>query len=698
MAFKNLEARYKEKVNQLYDGATRKFDNGKPSTGRNDDPLIVRKPGKGYWKSSESRSLPIFSAIEDVKRVTLFTLSVRGVLFLAKQQLLQTGNTFEQTRLINPVFAIGNAVPFLHLRRNLRAITKGAPGGPLIGKTDTSYANVRRLGQLQKSTYNSFIEAGANGIGGFLKKLAGPITSTISAVTAKKNVGEEFGYGEEGWKKSRPELNPNGFYPGLALISKIFGAGGRVQTERFTNINYGAISNTQYKTYTNLGTSSQLRYRVTLSDEVKRNETGQRIDVPFQAKNSSPQLGFIHNALFIPTDENEAVNRNMGVGFLGGTADKIRYGQLELGVYVTYLGLFPVKQTLPIIKRKTVPLNQTDTTIPIDSQQRSIAALAPDLLVKYNTFKYTDGTAPEVIEKRIKETIENRSNWYNEYAGGDAKQYLRYFTGDATSITSQGDDVRLNAQERANVRTDKSKPISYIKDPSNISKNNSLTVQTAYKKINNDFDDSIIVSFAMGTNNPIKFRAFIKDLTQSASPQYKDYQYIGRMEKFISYVTVEREISFKLGIVAFGEDEIDGVWRRINYLTGLVYPFGFNRGLYQPNIIKLTIGRVYYDQPGYITSLNTNFNQITETWDLKNQVPISAEIDMKFKLIEKKSKIAGSPFYKITEDMEGFSQQISTAGTGGEAVPVAANAETPDPALTVTPDSQTDRTNPPPTG
>ena len=49
MAFKNLEQRFNEKVNELYDGAKLKFDNGRLSRGANDDPLIVRKPGDGYF-------------------------------------------------------------------------------------------------------------------------------------------------------------------------------------------------------------------------------------------------------------------------------------------------------------------------------------------------------------------------------------------------------------------------------------------------------------------------------------------------------------------------------------------------------------------------------------------------------------------------------------------------------------------------
>ena len=207
-----------------------------------------------------------------------------------------------------------------------------------------------------------------------------------------------------------------------------------------------------------------------------------------------------------------------------------------------------------------------------------------------------------------------------------------------------------------------------MKDPANETASpdtyNAQNVQVPYKFINgapDSFDDPITVSFAMGNDDSIRFRAFIKDIQQSITPQYNQLQYIGRIEKFINYVSVQREVSFKLGVIAFSKDEIDSVWRRINYLTGLVFPYGFNRGIHQPNIVKLTIGNIFKDQPGYVASLNTSFNELSESWDIDREVPISAQMDIKFVIIEKATKIAESPFYGITESgIEGFTTQIDT--------------------------------------
>lgn len=602
MAFKNLEQRFNESVDKLYAGAKTKFDGGKPSNGRNDDPLIVRGPGDGFWNFAESRSTPIVSTLNDVKRLTLFTLSTRGILFLTKQQLLQTGNTFEQTRLINPLFTVGNAVPFLHLRRNARPLT--GPYGITKSKPSTKYEDLRKIGQLQKSTYDSF---DAKGVGGFLKKLLSPITNTVSAFTAKKNVGEEFGYDEKGWVKTRPELGssedkyvnskklikpPKIIFGGLDLgfikSGGKFDQGGFVATSTFFGQVYGSINNSG---------KWDGKYRTYLSQ-------------------TNDKKTWVHNAI---------KRRSMG------------------------------PNTKNLLKENPEVLSKNTD--------------ANTLKLYKNNFKYESGkTAFELVDMGTDLYQEKTLEWHRDNTSKNITSktvpYLKYFSADKESINKQ-DSLSLNARDRVLDANGNRKKISYIKDPSNNEALRNIQerqdVQEAYKKINVNFEDPINVSFAMGKDSHVKFRAYIKDLQQSVKPEYKSYQYIGRIEKFISYTTVQRSITFKLGIVAFSKDELEGVWRRINYLTGLAYPYGFNRGIMQPNIVRLSIGNVYVNQPGYIDSLNTNFSDLSETWDIDKEVPIAAQMDINFIIIEKSSKIADSPLYGITENMSGFSAEIPTA-------------------------------------
>jgi hypothetical protein len=126
------------------------------------------------------------------------------------------------------------------------------------------------------------------------------------------------------------------------------------------------------------------------------------------------------------------------------------------------------------------------------------------------------------------------------------------------------------------------------------------------------------------------------------------------------YNSVQREVSFKLDLLAFSKDELNIVWKRLNYLTSFVFPYGFNKGILQPNIVRFTIGNVFIDQPGYVTSFSTNFNETAESWDIDAEVPIAATVNMNFMIIEKDTKFADKPFYGITGDSGSLSDGPSS--------------------------------------
>jgi hypothetical protein len=68
----------------------------------------------------EDQSNPIsLSARRDFNRMFQFNKSVQGLVFLGKQQFLQTGNTFAQTRLYNPLNVQIHSVPFVHMSRHV---------------------------------------------------------------------------------------------------------------------------------------------------------------------------------------------------------------------------------------------------------------------------------------------------------------------------------------------------------------------------------------------------------------------------------------------------------------------------------------------------------------------------------------------------------------------------------------------------
>ena len=69
------------------------------------NPNNARKGVNGL-KRYESRALPIGSALQDVARISKFSVSGNGVIFLGKQLILQGLNSFNETKLYNPLMPI----------------------------------------------------------------------------------------------------------------------------------------------------------------------------------------------------------------------------------------------------------------------------------------------------------------------------------------------------------------------------------------------------------------------------------------------------------------------------------------------------------------------------------------------------------------------------------------------------------------
>lgn len=736
MSFKTLEQRFNETTNKLYAGAKYKFENGRASTGLNDDPLIVRAPGKGYWNFAESRSTPIASAANDVKRMVLFTTSVRGVRFLLKQQILQTGNTFESTRIINPAFHISNAVPFLHTKRMLdvpitgRGIARAVLGNNALtrrlfgsGEQRKDIESLRRIAQLQEETYNQATQAIS--VKSFIQKIP-VIGQTISAVRAKRSVGD----GVKPYENSRPELSKMGLrgaitalFSGNRNASSGYAMANQVITNSKTKDKYSTsfepkyiprLSGT-YSTYTNLGNGET---KWVVGERLNHYVNLRRMVV---SKAGRTRIDFVGDNLIIRLSPT-AKEKRLGIMYEDSADKKIIDGNITLDRYVDYGSAERFNKKFfekPTVLEKKKLLETTayeNLTIREDIDEFIDEKRYVDYgsATRYQHKHYTDN--PEVPDEKkqiendlylLSDTLPNLTEGIDVYvknqalesqtarelstgivktsgqpviknAAVDGVSYIKYFNYGAGTIKQASvDDIKegksTNAQTVALGPDGKRRVISYIKDVSNNEAyvKNSLVSREAYSRIESVFEDPIVVSFAMGIDGHVRFRAYIKDLVQNANPKYNPLQYIGRMEQFIYYTGVQREVSFKLGLIAFSRDELDGLWRRLNYLTGMAYPYGFNKGIFQPNIVRMTIGDVYVDQPGYVTSMNTNFSEIVETWELNSgkQVPISATVSMTFTLIEKASRIADSPFYGITENLDGFSKQIPTAGVNDESIP-----------------------------
>lgn len=218
------------------------------------------------------------------------------------------------------------------------------------------------------------------------------------------------------------------------------------------------------------------------------------------------------------------------------------------------------------------------------------------------------------------------------------KLHTNYFTAPYPE-----DDYRGSATYTDDIRADKKNvgksngilSAKYIKDPMNYTPNNKIL--TAITDINGKYDDVDFINFKIVVpdvfDGGINFRAFLKDIKHNAKGEYEEQRYVGRPERFIVYKGMTRSMTFSLYLVAFSEDELSGMWLRANMLNKLVYPISTVAGHMTPPIIKMTIGDIISEQPGYITDISMDFAD--SPWDVDRELTNVILLNVTFNIIEK---------------------------------------------------------------
>ena len=221
------------------------------------------------------------------------------------------------------------------------------------------------------------------------------------------------------------------------------------------------------------------------------------------------------------------------------------------------------------------------------------------------------------------------------------KLYINAFTapypgevGNYRSSATYTDDVKgINNVGESNGITS----AKYVKDPMNYFDPDNNVALSNLKQIDGEFTDVDFIKFKIVVptvfDGGISFRAFIKDIKHNGKGDFEEQRYIGRPERFIVYKGMNRSMTFTMYLVAFGQDELSGIWARANMLNKLIYPIDSVAGYMVPPIIRMTIGNILNDQPGYITDINMNLADFP--WDIDSEVTNVVELNITFNIIEK---------------------------------------------------------------
>jgi hypothetical protein len=699
MIFKDLAKRFDERMTQEYGkGSTRDGRDGV----RGNEPYLEFKPNTPARTetSHDSYIAPIGSIKRDLTRMSRFLRSGRGLAFLGTQQVLQAGNTFSETRILNPVFVIGNVQPYFHFRRPLTFASELALKGDPNLASPGSDEKIRSAGRLQKATKSSVITSVMGGNKGILSLLSlippNKITNTINTVLQIKDFGI-LGINQ------RPELDINGEYYSI-LVWKGFVKKHSVKdnlSSAAANLRVGNLS----------GALNSLKKAVTgVVDIVRSGVNGGKAPPP--SGRGSINTNVDGRRYFITDSKNADRYLKNSITY-STNVDGREVPDVNMPFLVRQPALIYEAETvtIPVPNLNYLALNLSNTPFSqtVVKTSGGVSGLIQSVNKKLNAFTQDVNRTIDSATKALKSPTQallgiNSSNDFASFLKNEAKTIMkspvsptddpaenamlfpetslrqRYETDDRIALIR---DTLIPAQQASykkywSLSSNKARMgfEGGIKPGDDLSQIHAITKKKrttgGYLKDNmnskgvwnNAGDDNVsdstirqltseigqdlvnVFFFDFVNKNMIPFRAFITGIGENVTPEVSDRRYIGRIDRNIVYNGVSRDLGFQLQIYAFSENEMGKIWQKINYLTGLCYPSTYSTGFMVPPLVKLTIGDYYRDQPGYVRSLAYTIDE-NMSWEITpgSQVPRGISVTVAFSVLEKKQMQTSDSFY-----------------------------------------------------
>jgi len=266
-----------------------------------------------------------------------------------------------------------------------------------------------------------------------------------------------------------------------------------------------------------------------------------------------------------------------------------------------------------------------------------------------------DGTYNTYSRQQLRDIDSDPSNYISSYIGknsittpGDFRALLRTpqsLKDDETigSLANAPDYTTRNIEKRVNLGDPGSRNgknlTSYvsgsIKGAASVSSYDKINALPIYQsngpsKAKADPDGSTItndlVKFRIGVydltgdknipKNYIHFRAFLNNISDQFSSDWTSTRYIGRGENFYTYAGFDRKVSLSWTVAAQSKAELIPMYKKLNYLASICAPNYSGNGYMRGNIVTLTVGGYFYEQPGIITGLSYEMNDDNATWEI----------------------------------------------------------------------------------
>ena len=572
---------------------------------------------------ADSQAMPFGSTLLDIKRVSKFATSGTGLLYIGKQYLLQKQNSFNETRIYNPLSllsataakgstglidrpvrflpvsgGIGNfvATSLLSVIGIQSKAIENNPDGTATGSALSGYAKMNGLpakgliryesGDGGRNRFNTFFpDAGTDQVGkktpSFGSALGKALISKLKSFIPSTN---PFGFG--GGADNKWEIRPE--YKGIigAYESMYADKGGML-----------AVKNTP-KT----DAQSQTGFIDTIKSSLSAAFLGAPAKIP---------LGVSDDA--IKVDEYHRYTPTLRYGFTnaGDRANSENARIRNFSITKQYGIIQSVGVTTDVWDKRPQFRKSTEQLKTIEDYRNG--SNTPKKYITYprigkaDTRYSTDIKVADVASGSIQiDQVSKLKTAVNGYAAIGKTKFTDTISEKIT-LAKRG-FASYKKEGNTNSVADKINVLEVITGDRN-------TIPPDLTLGNGQSKDLIFFHFLDLVNNIyIPFRATLTSVNEVHSPEWDPIQYLGRADKLYMYKGFERTLNFNFTVYANSLEELVPMWSRVNYLVGLtrpskytdngpVDPSGMMSRFMYPPMVALTMGDLYKDQPAVLTSV-----------------------------------------------------------------------------------------------
>ena len=677
-------------------------------------PYVFSNPNQGRSginaiRRFDSRVFPIGSSLLDTQRIAKFMVSGNGIIFLAKQILLQKTQPFNETRIYNPLS------PLLAVSTRINPFSDKNPSRFI----DTSGGALGALSSLVGISINSKPTAprGTVGKGAMPNENAANSKGLLRAQTAIGGFNRmtNVAGGKKGLLdslKSLPKSLFGGFGAQKQPVNAIF---------RSDEGGYGIqlASDSKFDYYDKNGAIVKWGKDYFMRFEAGKNNGNAKENIKKKGEKSTSDSNRLLS-IFGKKVPNTSVYHDSPLGYdPKTTADGyIRYGD-NLGHSRAELENSPFKfsEILSIYKvyTDTTSTDRVRTESKFnDRNKKSVKDIEDSLNRVVKSIKNAgyDYVAKNGYDKSVKQfsdggfigldEITNRTK-HAEHTGLGPENYIESYGKSVKDNPHHIDRVKGFA---GHARADKINTLTVLSKKAGELILTEGKGNNSARKFDPYTEDQIAFFFHDLVNNKyIPFRCTVKGINESLTANWSDISYIGRADKLYNYIGFSRELAFNFTVVAMSVKELLPMWTRINYLAGLVKPSKYtdsnyvvekntdpakniiqNSSFIIPPLVAVTIGDLYKEQPFVLKSVGIQIpdgalwetisenRPVKEDWNYLNnkivytdsqesgkfaQFPRECEISINGSLLEKERPMVGRNNFGGVSDGGNFSSNLT---------------------------------------